>query len=114
MAILESSVASSITVYLTLGCFIGVEPLTRKNAAAKSLSRGEFDRGSTVVIGSAFGLSISMLLLTLALNALHIGLLPLPLGAGLGCQPNCRQSTQGHCSRSGTQWLRAYAAVISR
>src|SRR5262249_12619163 len=84
MSILASSVASSIVVYLILGCFIVVEPLTRKNAAAKSLSRGEFDRGSTIVIGGAFGSSISVLLLTLALNALHSGLLPLPLGAWLG------------------------------
>jgi protein-S-isoprenylcysteine O-methyltransferase Ste14 len=84
MSFFTSSVASSIAAYLILGCFLVIEPLTRKNATARSLRRGEFDRGSTLALGIAFGLSISMLLLTLWLNAFGIGLLPRPLGAWVG------------------------------
>ncbi len=84
MPFLMSSVASSVAAFLILGYFVGIEPRTRKTAAARSLSRGEFDRGSTAAIGIAFGISIAVLLLTLALNAFRLGLLALPLGAWFG------------------------------
>ncbi len=73
---LSSSVASSVVAFVLLALFLGVEPYTRKSATARSLSRGAFDHGSTLLIGSAFGVSIIVLLLTLALNARHVGLLP--------------------------------------
>lgn len=84
LGFLESSVVTSVAAFLILGAFLGIEPRTRKGAAARSLNRGEGDRGSTVAIGIAVAFSISLLLLTLALNAFRLSLLPQPLGAWLG------------------------------
>ena len=82
MSWLASSIVSTLVAYCILLGFLIVEPRTRKSAAARSLSAGAPDRGSTAVIGAAFGLSMALLLLSLALNALGFGILP--LGAWFG------------------------------
>jgi protein-S-isoprenylcysteine O-methyltransferase Ste14 len=82
--VLMSSITTTVAALLILGYFLVVEPRTRKGAAARSLESGAFDRGSTLAIGAAFGFSIMLLLLTLALNAFQLGPLPLRFGAWLG------------------------------
>ena len=57
--------------YLLVGVFIAVERSLRKTEGAKTFQRGSFDRGSTFLIGAAFGAG---LLLPLILDLLGVGL----------------------------------------
>ena len=41
--------------YLLLASFVIIERLLRKTVSSKTFQRGNFDRGSTLLIGSAFG-----------------------------------------------------------
>jgi protein-S-isoprenylcysteine O-methyltransferase Ste14 len=56
--------------YSLMAIFIVIERLLRKNESAKSFQRGASDRGSTLLIGSAFGVG---LLLPLIMNAVDLG-----------------------------------------
>ena len=57
--------------YLLIGIFIAVERALRKNASSKTLQRGNFDRGSTLLIGTSFGIG---LLLPVVLDGWGMGL----------------------------------------
>ncbi len=82
MSWLMSGVASSVAAYLLLVIFLTVEPLTRKGRSARSLSCGAFDRGSTLIIGVAFGLAIIALVIAPPLNVYRLGRLPVPIWVG--------------------------------
>ena len=66
--------------YFLLAPFIVVERMLRRSKRANTLQRGSFDRGSTLLVGSAFG---SGLLLPLILDILGIGLFSINLVEGL-------------------------------
>ena len=57
--------------YVLIIIFIIVERALRKNARSKTLQRGNFDRGSTLLIGASFGIG---LLLPLILDGLGVAL----------------------------------------
>jgi protein-S-isoprenylcysteine O-methyltransferase Ste14 len=54
--------------YGLIGCFFIAESLLRQGALAKSFQPGQADRGSTPVIGAAFGLALLAMLLAPLLN----------------------------------------------
>jgi len=56
--------------YLLVAVFIIVERMLRKTESAKTFQRGNFDRGSTLLIGTAFGVGLVLPLLT---DGLDIG-----------------------------------------
>jgi protein-S-isoprenylcysteine O-methyltransferase Ste14 len=56
--------------YFLVAVFIIVERLLRKTESAKTFQRGNFDRGSTLLIGAAFGVG---LVLPLLADVLDIG-----------------------------------------
>jgi protein-S-isoprenylcysteine O-methyltransferase len=64
---------STVAAYGLIGCFLGMERLTRQGKEAKSLECGPFDRGSTRLLGGAFLATIVTLLLAPVLNAFQIG-----------------------------------------
>jgi protein-S-isoprenylcysteine O-methyltransferase Ste14 len=66
--------------YFLIASFIVVERMLRRTKRANTLQRGSFDRGSTQLVGSAFGAG---LLLPLILDILGIGLFSINLVGGL-------------------------------
>jgi protein-S-isoprenylcysteine O-methyltransferase len=64
---------TTLTAYLLVVIFFILEGRVRQGQAAKSFAAGEHDRGSTRRIGTAFGLSILLLLLAPLLNFLKLG-----------------------------------------
>jgi protein-S-isoprenylcysteine O-methyltransferase len=58
--------------YLLLGVFLVAERVLRTGASAKTLQRGTHDRGSTLLIGMAFGVG---LVLPALLDGLNVGVL---------------------------------------
>ena len=71
-----------IVAYLLIGCFLVLQRAMRQGEQAKSLHSGQFDRGSTKLIGKAFIIAILVLIAAPALNAFQIG--PLSKGAAVG------------------------------
>ena len=47
-----------ITGYFLVAFFISVERMLRRTGSAKTFQRGKFDGGSTLLIGSAFGVGL--------------------------------------------------------
>jgi protein-S-isoprenylcysteine O-methyltransferase Ste14 len=66
--------------YFLLALFVMIERSLRKTANSKTLQRGNNDRGSTLLIGSAFGAG---LLLPLVINIVGVGLFPIDPVEGL-------------------------------
>jgi protein-S-isoprenylcysteine O-methyltransferase Ste14 len=66
---------STLAAYGLVGCFLGMERLTRQGQEAKSLEFGPFDRGSTRLLGGAFLVAVLTLLAAPVLNAFHLGAL---------------------------------------
>jgi protein-S-isoprenylcysteine O-methyltransferase Ste14 len=65
---------TTICAYLLIAVFfLGVESRLRKGQQAKSLRAGQFDHGSTALIGAAVQFSFVALLLAPMLNYFHIG-----------------------------------------
>ena len=64
---------STLVAYGLVGCFLVLERLARQGREAMSLESGPFDRGSTVLLGGAFGAAMVALLLAPVLNAYQIG-----------------------------------------
>jgi protein-S-isoprenylcysteine O-methyltransferase Ste14 len=70
-----------LTGYLLVAAFIVIERTLRRGATAKTLRRGNYDRGSTLLIAAAFGAG---LLLPILLDGLGVGVaFPLSLPRGL-------------------------------
>jgi protein-S-isoprenylcysteine O-methyltransferase len=66
-------VFSTFVAYGLVGCFLGMERLTRQGQEAKSLEFGPFDRGSTRLLGVAFLVAVLTLLVAPVLNAVQLG-----------------------------------------
>ena len=64
---------STFVAYGLVGCFLGLERLTRQGKEALSLEFGPFDRGSTRVLGVAFLVAVLTLLVAPVLNAFQVG-----------------------------------------
>jgi protein-S-isoprenylcysteine O-methyltransferase Ste14 len=84
--------------YILVGAFIIMERALRRGETAKTLQRGSRDRGSTLLIGAAFGAG---LLLPIIVDGLGIGV-PFPLGL-TAALPAVAIMVAGI-------WLRAWAA----
>ncbi len=63
----------SVLAYILLGVFFGTERRLRRGRAALTFDAGEADRGSTRLIGAAFGIMLNVLLLAPVLNRRRIG-----------------------------------------
>jgi protein-S-isoprenylcysteine O-methyltransferase len=63
---------STLAAYGLIGCFLGMDRLTRQGKEAKSLEFGPFDRGSTRLLGGAFLAALVVLLLAPVLNPYQI------------------------------------------
>jgi hypothetical protein len=88
----------TVGAYALIALFLFAERSLRRGHVAASLEAGESDRGSTRLIGSAFGLVFVLLLLAPLLNRLNVGgkrlsddrkLRPRPLGDRVGVEPRC-------------------------
>jgi protein-S-isoprenylcysteine O-methyltransferase Ste14 len=66
--------------YLLVAAFLVIERQLRRSAIAKTLRRGNFDRGSTLLIGATFGVG---LLLPVVMDTLDVGLFSIGLVEGL-------------------------------
>jgi protein-S-isoprenylcysteine O-methyltransferase Ste14 len=60
-----------ISGYVIVASFLVIERMLRRTSSAKALQRGNYDKGSTMLIGAAFGLG---LILPLVLDILGIGI----------------------------------------
>jgi protein-S-isoprenylcysteine O-methyltransferase Ste14 len=69
-----------LTGYFLLASFIILEWLLRKTESSKKFQRGNFDRGSTLLVGAAFGIG---LILPLIMDILDVGLFSITLVEGL-------------------------------
>jgi protein-S-isoprenylcysteine O-methyltransferase Ste14 len=69
----EGCMRPRYVAYALLGFFFVTEPLLRQGKAASSRQEGPADRGSTHLIGAAFGLALFALLVAPLLNRLKIG-----------------------------------------
>src|SRR2546428_4732579 len=63
----------TIFAYLLIGCFLVLQRAMRQGEQAKSLRSGQFDRGSTRLIGKAFIIAILALITAPVLNAFQVG-----------------------------------------
>jgi protein-S-isoprenylcysteine O-methyltransferase len=70
--------------YTVLAAFFSLERLLRRGAAARSLQAGAADRGTTRLIGAAYGLAINAGLLAPLLTQRRIGHVPSPRVQRLG------------------------------
>lgn len=61
------------TAYGLIGCFFVAERLLRRSREAASLEAGQEDRGTTRVIGAAFGVSLCALAFAPVLNRRRLG-----------------------------------------
>jgi protein-S-isoprenylcysteine O-methyltransferase Ste14 len=66
-------VYSTFVAYGLVGCFLGLERLTRQGKEALSLEFGPFDRGSTRLLGVAFLVAVLTLLVAPVLNTFQFG-----------------------------------------
>jgi protein-S-isoprenylcysteine O-methyltransferase Ste14 len=67
---------TTIIAILLILLFVFVEGRLRQGDRAKSLETGQADRGSTRLVGGAFGFSLLMLLVAPLLNLFHVASLP--------------------------------------
>jgi protein-S-isoprenylcysteine O-methyltransferase Ste14 len=65
-----------LIAFLLIISFIAIEGRLRKGEKARSLEGGEFDRGSTTLIGASFGIAILVLLVASLLDYLRNGEVP--------------------------------------
>jgi protein-S-isoprenylcysteine O-methyltransferase Ste14 len=65
-----------LIAFLLIISFIAIEGRLRKGEKARSLEGGEFDRGSTTLIGASFGIAILVLLVASLLDYLRSGEVP--------------------------------------
>jgi protein-S-isoprenylcysteine O-methyltransferase Ste14 len=68
----HSAVISLVVGSANLGFYMFVDPMLRKDAAAKSREPSEHDKGTTQFIGVAFAVSWAILFLTALLNQFQI------------------------------------------
>ena len=66
--------------YLVVACFFAAQRLLRRTESARSLRGGTYDRGSTLLVGSATGLAI---VLPLPLGFFGVAAFPVTLPEGL-------------------------------
>jgi protein-S-isoprenylcysteine O-methyltransferase Ste14 len=64
---------TTLIAYLELGAFIFIDRHARQGQQAKSLERGEYDRGSTTLVTIAFAISALALLAAPFLNVFRFG-----------------------------------------
>ncbi len=62
-----------VLVYIILGVFFGTERRLRRGQVALRMDAAQPDRGSTRLIGAAFGIMLNVLLLAPLLNRLRVG-----------------------------------------
>jgi protein-S-isoprenylcysteine O-methyltransferase Ste14 len=67
---------TTILAYLIISLYFVIDHYVRQGDQAKSLSRGQYDRGSTVLIGIAFAISGLGMLASPGLDFEKIGLIP--------------------------------------
>jgi protein-S-isoprenylcysteine O-methyltransferase Ste14 len=67
---------TTIGAYLLIAVFLVFEVRLRQGQRARSLEAGQFDRGSTLYIGLAFGSTFLVLILSPIPNRFNIGALP--------------------------------------
>ena len=67
---------TTLCAYVLIGVFLILEGRLRQGQHAKSLERGQFDRGSTRFIGLAFFVTFILLILAPVLNHFNIGMMP--------------------------------------
>ncbi len=67
---------TTLLAYLVVGLYFVIDTCARQGDQARSLSCGQCDHGSTVLLSVAFGISALALLLAPALNHLQIGYFP--------------------------------------
>jgi protein-S-isoprenylcysteine O-methyltransferase Ste14 len=65
-----------LIAFLLIISFIAIEGRLRKGEKSRSLEGGEFDRGSTTLIGASFGIAILVLLVASLLDYLRSGEVP--------------------------------------
>jgi hypothetical protein len=73
---------TTLLAYLAAGHYFVIDICARQGNQARSLVRGQYDRGSTVLIGAAFTISGLMLLAAPVLNDVQAG--RFPFGAWVG------------------------------
>ncbi len=71
----DSAVISLVVGLANLGFYLLIDPLLRKDAAAKSREPSEHDKGTTRFIGVVFAISWLLLFITILLNQLRIGVI---------------------------------------
>src|SRR5262245_31635479 len=62
-----------VLAYLMLGVFIGTERRLRRGQTALNLDAVPADRGSTRIVGAAFGIMVNVMLLAPLLNRRRVG-----------------------------------------
>ncbi len=73
---------TTLLAYLMIGGFFLIDHYARQGSQARSLERGEYDRGSTTLVSAAFLVSALALLAAPFLNHFHEGCLPGWAGVG--------------------------------
>ncbi len=73
-----------VIAYLLVAFFVVFEGRIRQGEEAKTLDRGEADRGSTMLVGASFGIASTVLLVAAALDYWRIGLIDNALIGWLG------------------------------
>src|SRR5262245_39730033 len=73
---------TNVVSYLLIICFLFMQRILRRGEQAKSLSPGETDRGTTRLIGMAFGLSFLALIIAPWLNAFEVARLDIGFPVG--------------------------------
>jgi protein-S-isoprenylcysteine O-methyltransferase Ste14 len=68
---------TTLLAYLLIGVFLYIDRHARQGSQARSLERGQHDRGSTPLVATAFAVSALALLAAPLLNQLQLGYFPL-------------------------------------
>ncbi len=75
-------VTTTLLAYLLIGVFLYIDRHARQGPEARSLARGQYDRGSTPLVAIAFAVSVLALLAAPLLNQLQLGRFPLATWTG--------------------------------
>jgi protein-S-isoprenylcysteine O-methyltransferase Ste14 len=73
---------TTLLAYLLIGVFLYIDRHARQGPQARSLERGQYDRGSTPLVAIAFAVSVLALLAAPLLNQLQLGRFPPAMRAG--------------------------------
>lgn len=73
---------TTLLAYLVVGLYFVIDTCARQGDEARSLARGQHDRGSTGLVGAAFAISGLTLLAAPVLNHVQAGRLPFAMWAG--------------------------------